>query len=239
MANRIPNETIDAFARTIHQEALKYGFSQVDSIRLINALMDTFAQGGRSANRGTAQGEAPEVGPEPVHQLPLHSSRLRIRAAVSSSDAPLLDRWLQDDYGRHFLMSCATAQQLDVAALLQGKQNEVGIIELHDGMPIGAMAFLDIDSAQRRAELRKLVGERSCRGRGYAEEATALWIKYGIDTLGLEKIFVSTLQTHLRNIKLNEAVGFRVEGVLRGEVLLGGERHDVLRMGLCATTMER
>jgi RimJ/RimL family protein N-acetyltransferase len=240
MANRIPTETIDAFARTIHQEAVKYGFSQVDSIRLINALMDIFVQGSHSANRDVAAGEPLfEVGRESVEQLPLHSSRLRIRAAVLASDAPLLKRWLEDDYGRHFLLSCATAQHLDIAALLDSKQNEVGIIELHDATPIGAMAFLDIDSPQRRAELRKLVGERSARGKGYAEEATALWIRYGVETLGLEKIFVSTLQTHLRNIKLNEAVGFRVEGVLRSEVLLGGERHDVLRMGLCATTVGR
>ena len=237
MADNIPNETIQAFARTIHQESVKYGFSQVDTIRLINALMDISMQGDRS---GTAEGRPPfEAAGQSVNEFPLRSPRLRIRAANSASDAPLFKRWLEDNYGQHFLLSCATAQHLDVATLLGGEHNHVGIIELDDGTPIGAMAFLDIDLAQRRAELRKLVGERSARGKGYAEEATALWIKYGVETLGLEKVFVSTLQTHLRNIKLNEAVGFRVEGVLRGEVLLGGERHDVLRMGLCAVTPGR
>jgi RimJ/RimL family protein N-acetyltransferase len=241
MANRIPNETVLAFARTIHQEAVKYGFSQVDTIRLINALMDISAQGGDRAGESVAAEHLPpfEAADRSVQELPLRSSRLRIRAAIAASDTPLFERWLADDYGRHFLLSCATAQHLDVAALLGSEHNHVGIIELDDGTPIGAMAFLDIDLAQRRAELRKLVGERTARGKGYAEEATALWIKYGVETLGLEKLFVSTLQTHLRNIKLNEAVGFRVEGVLRGEVLLGGERHDVLRMGLCAVTAGR
>jgi hypothetical protein len=102
----------------------------------------------------------------------------------------LFERWLEDDYGRHFLLSCATAQHLNVAALLDSEHNHVGIIELDDGTPIGAMAYLDIDRAQRRAELRKLIGERSARGKGYAEEAPALWIKYGVETLGLEKVFV-------------------------------------------------
>jgi RimJ/RimL family protein N-acetyltransferase len=234
MAHRIPNETIDTFARTIHQEAIKYGFTQIDTIRLINALMDISAQGKRNKDAVTPNTPPPFEAPgQSVHEFPLRSSRLRIRAAVSASDTPLFERWLEDNYGRHFLLSCATAQHLDVATLLDSQHNHVGIIELDDETPIGAMAFLDVDLAQRRAELRKLVGERSARGKGYAEEATALWIKYGVETLGLEKVFVSTLQTHLRNIKLNEAVGFRVEGVLRGEVLLGGERHDVLRMGLC------
>ncbi len=96
------------------------------------------------------------------------------------------------------------------------------------------MAFFDVDPVQRRAELRKLIGDPDARGKGYAEEATSLWIRYGVRELGLQKIYVSTLQTHLRNIQLNESVGFRVEGVLRSEVLLDGERYDVLRMGYCA-----
>ena len=74
---------------------------------------------------------------------------------------------------------------------------------------------------------------KDARGKGYAEEATRLWIEYGFRVLGIDKIYVSTLQTHLRNIKLNEEIGFRVEGLLREEVLLDGRRLDVLRMGLC------
>ena len=66
-----------------------------------------------------------------------------------------------------------------------------------------------------------------------AEEATRLWIRYGVNVLKLEKIYVSTLQTQISNIKLNESIGFRVEGLLRNEVLIDGTRHDVLRMGLC------
>ena len=37
----IPDETLEVFARSIHEEARRYGFSQVDMVRLINALMDS------------------------------------------------------------------------------------------------------------------------------------------------------------------------------------------------------
>ena len=137
-----------------------------------------------------------------------------------------------DQYGRYFLLSCATAQPIDLNALLENPRNEVGIVLAADGEPIGSVAFLDIDNVQKRAELRKLIGVAEARGIGYAEEATRLWIQYGGQVLGLEKIYVSTLQTHLRNIQLNESVGFKVEGLLQREVLISGERHDVLRMGL-------
>jgi RimJ/RimL family protein N-acetyltransferase len=233
MANEIPEETIAAFARTIHQEAKKYGFGQVDTIRLVNALIDLSMDHKASARHSAASADSGhQRNGYSVDELPLTSSRLRVRLADAQHDVPLLEGWMADEYGRHFLLSCATAQQLDIAALLSNPHNQVGIIELSAGTPIGAIAYLDVDKAQRRAELRKIIGVKGARGKGYAEEATSLWIEYGLSRLGLEKVYVSTLQTHLRNIKLNESVGFRVEGILRGEVRLGHKRHDVLRMGL-------
>jgi RimJ/RimL family protein N-acetyltransferase len=111
-------------------------------------------------------------------------------------------------------------------------ENHLGIIAMPDGKPVGAMAYLDHSSTQQRAELRKLIGDPAYRGRGLAEEATRLWVNYGFQGLGLKKIFVSTLQTQVANIKLNEKIGFQVEGLLRNEVLIDGRRHDVLRMGM-------
>ena len=67
---------------------------------------------------------------------------------------------------------------------------------------------------------------------GYAKEASQMWIQYGSQTLGLKKIYLSTLNNNIRNIKLNEELGFKVEGILKNEVYFDGEFHDVLRMGM-------
>jgi RimJ/RimL family protein N-acetyltransferase len=230
----IPDETIQTFARTIVHEARKYGFSSVDMVRLINGVMDAAVDARKTvADTDPARAAPPVRRPTEVAEYPLVSERVRIRRADFQTDMALLESWVSDAYGQYFLLSASTAQQHDVASLLGNPVNEIGIVMLADDTPIGAVAFLEIDSVQRRAELRKLIGVPAERGKGYAEEATALWIEYGRAGLGLQKIYLSTLQTHLRNIQLNEAIGFRVEGILRGEILLGGRRHDVLRMGLC------
>lgn len=232
MADSIPIETIQAFAKTICAEARKYGFQQIDFIRLINEMMDASAGTGSSESREEGV-SVEELGPFEVRSFPLKSKRLQIRKAVPEADIEVLRGWMADQYGRYFLLSCATAQSLELDALLTRERNEVGIIVDAENRPIGAVAYLDIDAEQKRAELRKLIGEQSARGKGFAEEATRLWIQYGGDVLGLEKIYVSTLQTHLKNIQLNESIGFKVEGVLEREVLISGVRYDVLRMGLC------
>lgn len=231
----IPEETIRAFARSIVQAAQGYGFGRADGIRLISALMDLSVQGWSNGGGGTkpAADKVTSVDDPSldVDGFPLRSKRLRIRLADPARDVALIESWMHDKYGQHFLLSCATAQRIDVSSLMENTSNHVGIVALQDGHPIGAVAFLDHDDRQRRAEMRKLIGDPDARGKGYAEEATVLWLKYGVEKLGLEKVYVSTLQNHLRNIQLNESVGFRIEGVLADEVLLDGMRQDVLRMG--------
>ena len=232
MDDSVPPETIQAFARSICSEAVKYGFEQVDILRLINAMMDISSE---SVGQDLRQQSSPDskISQMQVSAFPLKSNRLQIRRADACRDLDLLRGWMADRYGRHFLLSCATAQSMELDAMIENPNNAVGIILDTSSKPIGSVAFLDIDGRQNRAELRKLIGVPEARGQGYAEEATRLWIEYGGQVLGLEKIYVSSLQTHLNNIQLNESIGFKVEGLLQREVLIAGERHDVLRMGLC------
>lgn len=232
MTKTIPDETILAFAKTICAEAQKYGFQQIDFVRLMNAMMDVSTNGKFDTieQSDTQEWHSNAV---QVAEFPLQSQRLQIRRADPVADKALLQSWMNDQYGRHFLLSSATAQPMDLDQLLTNVNNAVGLVLNEDNEPIGAVAYLDIDQVQKRAELRKLIGVQTARGKGCAEEATRLWIQYGGSQLNLEKIYVSTLQTHLRNIQLNESIGFRVEGLLQREVLISGERHDVLRMGLC------
>lgn len=231
MAKSIPDATIAALGRSIHKEARRYGFSQLDVVRLINELMDLSSMegAGEAADQQTT-GEQETLAPI-LEELPITGERVCIRPLDYAEDAALFDSWLKDRYGRFFLLSAAQARSAPISELIDDADNHLAIITFLDGTPIGALAFLDHSRQQKRAELRKLIGAVEARGQGLAEEATRLWIRYGIGRLGLQKIYVSTLQTHIRNVKLNEQIGFRVEGLLRNEVSIDGERHDVLRMG--------
>jgi diamine N-acetyltransferase len=121
---------------------------------------------------------------------------------------------------------------LSLPEVVNSDDSVLGMITLPDGTPIGCVAFLDFDCEQRKAELRKIIGDSTQRGRGFGKEASALWIRYGLTTLGLKKIYLNTLETNIRNVHLNEELGFRVEGILRNEVFIDGQYRDVLRMGL-------
>jgi RimJ/RimL family protein N-acetyltransferase len=234
----IPETTLEILARNFFKESSAYGFKQVDYIRFVNYILDR-AMGHRDEvvrqkeetsdredkKRKTAKADQPI-------SLPIEGGRIKIRAFDRKRDRALFEKWMSDEYGRYFLLSLLTAKKMKPEEFINSEYHIVGVIELLDKTPIGLMAYLNYDVIQFKAELRKLIGEPDQRGKGYGKEATRLWIRYGIDTLDLKKIYLNTLDTNIRNIKLNEELGFRVEGILRNEVFVDNEYHDVLRMGL-------
>jgi RimJ/RimL family protein N-acetyltransferase len=228
----LPEITLEATAKSFFKQALDYGFALGDFVRFVNILL-------RIAMAKREEESAPISGPprsaqHAARELPLRGARVTIRRFGEPGDRDLLDRWLTDPEGRNFLLSMASGQHSDVDHLLSSPANVVGMI-VHEDRAVGAVAYLDHNPAQRRAELRKLIGEAELRGRGLGREAAALWVSYGLGALQLEKIYLNTLVTHIKNIKLNEELGFRVEGILRNEVLIDGQHRDVLRMGLLHT----
>ena len=231
----IPEATIEAVARTLYKETLQYGFRQVDYLRFANQLLD-MAMTNSHEHALTVQ---PIVydSQQPL-RMPLEADNIHIREFTASTDRALFKKWVDEKNGRYFLLSSITAKTVNIDEVIESEQNILGVITLADSTPIGMMAFLDYDHRQRKAELRKLIGEVQYRGRGYAKKATQLWIRYGL-SMNLKKIYLNTLDTNLRNIRLNEELGFRVEGIMRNECYFDGEYHDILRMAFLPESVDR
>ena len=231
----IPDLTLETLSRNFFKEAASYGFSQVDYVRFVNLLLDQAMNHKPDPVEARGHRESPsdpEKSGLDAADLPLSGARVMIRQFDAESDLPLFDRWLSDEWGRYFLLSRGTAECMDIHEVAARDDAVLGIVTLPDSTPIGSVAFLDYDPVQRKAELRKLIGEPGQRKKGLAKEAAGWWIRYGISRLKLKKIYLNTLETDIRNIRLNEGLGFKVEGVLRNEVLIDGVYRDVLRMGL-------
>jgi len=228
----IPRTTLETVARNFFKEASAYGFKQVDYVRFVNLILDWAMQrqgkegGPEKSKRGRRYSRSSKL------RLPLKSDRIHIRALSRDEDKKIFEKWLEDEFGRYFLLSRTTAKILDFHRLVETDSNIVGVITKPDHTPVGLVAFLDYNAQQEKAELRKLIGEPDMRGMGLGKEATQLWIAYGCSKLKLKKIYLNTFDTNIRNIKLNEELGFRVEGILRNELIIDGEYKDVLRMGL-------
>jgi RimJ/RimL family protein N-acetyltransferase len=97
---------------------------------------------------------------------------------------------------------------------------------------VGTVVLDQIDRRVGKARLHIYVGDPAARGHGVGQRAVALAVALAFDELVLRKVW---LTVHVRNeaaIRAYTAVGFEIEGVHRGEFLLGDERLDELYMGV-------
>lgn len=234
MKAKLVNEiSIEVISKSIIKETNEIGFQRGDYIKLANLFLDS-AISSNSNNNGSSPGLKNNYEQNAKVKLPLTGEHISIRAFDKKNDADKLREWFEDEIGRHFILTRATSRVYDVERLIEDDRQVLGIITSKEKTPIGLLAFLDYDKEQKKAELRKLIGDPAFRGKGLGKEATKLWIQYGISNLGLHKIYLNTLQTNVRNIRLNEELGFKVEGILIDECFIDGKYSDLLRMGLVA-----
>lgn len=96
---------------------------------------------------------------------------------------------------------------------------------------VGTVVLDQIDLRVGKARLHIYVGDPEARGHGVAQRAVALVVAQAFEELSLRKVW---LTVHVRNkaaIRAYTAAGFEIEGVHRGEFLLGDEVLDELYMG--------
>jgi len=233
----LPEQTLECMARGFYKESIHYGFNQLDYVRFVNMLLDLSMHPDGEQGLANLDESRPEnmedcAGSKTGVTLPVLGEKTGIRVFDAASDTGLLKKWLGDKSGQEFLLSRHTARTINLDQLLSDKHNIFGIVTTPDGSPVGCVAYLGYSEDQNHAELRKLIGNPAMRGLGLAKEATQLWIDYGVSALGIKKIQISTLNTNINNIRLNEDLGFKVEGILRNEICVDGVYLDVLRMGL-------
>jgi RimJ/RimL family protein N-acetyltransferase len=221
--HRLPDITIESVARGFYREAESYGFGPGDFIRFMSALLDI-------ARKRVTSGDSASMPESSVEHT--GTDVVSIRAFDRAADLATLHRWLDDSQSRGFLPPQPGGRARTIDDIVADPRSVLGTVTLPDGTPIGLIAFLNYDAEQRTAELRKLISGDGLRGRGYGKAATRLWLRYGFEELRLHKIYLTTLDTNVRNIRLNERLGFTLEGIFRDELFIDGRYHDVLRMAI-------
>ena len=223
------DKTVEAVSKAIINETSKWEFKNSDYITLVDALLDLSLS---KTQTDVSTKKLIEKQGQVKLNFPLKGEQIRIRLFDKGTDYNIVKSWSEDEFGRWFLLSRSYTRDVTLDQLIEDERNILGIITLPDSTPIGLMGYLDKDEMHHKAEMRKLIGENDYRQKGYAKEATMLWIQYGINNLGLKKIYLNTIENNIRNVTLNKELGFQVEGILRKECLIDNEYYDLLRMGL-------
>lgn len=147
----------------------------------------------------------------------LKSDRLYLRPMLPG-DAPMIVRWRNSKHvastSRESTKgNLSLKQHLEWFAKTREDQIDY-IIELNkESLPIGSLSFAwrVLPGFKLCAELGKFIGEEKALGKGFASEATNLWLDHGFNALKLDCVIARTRKNNLSNIKVNQKMGFTVE----------------------------
>ena len=106
------------------------------------------------------------------------------------------------------------------------------IVDRQTERHIGNVTLNHINWITKTADTGLIIGRKEFWGKGYAFEAWTLLLEYAFERLGLRKIIAVAVDRHAGSLTVLKKLGFRVEGVLRGEWFVDGEYRDAVRLGL-------
>ena len=106
------------------------------------------------------------------------------------------------------------------------------VIETPQKIPVGVVGLAGIDSTHQTAEIYIVIGQKEFWGKGVMIEAESLLIDWAFNSLGLEKIWAETRPENIASLITMKKIGFQIEGTLRNEKIVNGQRTTVLHLGL-------
>jgi RimJ/RimL family protein N-acetyltransferase len=114
-----------------------------------------------------------------------------------------------------------------------GKENRFGfsIRSLSDDKLIGYIGMV-VEWPQGEGWVGIAIGERDFWGKGYGTDAMRLMLQYAFIELNLRRVSLGLHAYNSRALKSYEKVGFRMEGMMRGDILREGRRSDSFSMGI-------
>lgn len=96
---------------------------------------------------------------------------------------------------------------------------------------IGHIGLVNIDHISQSAELTYWIGS-SYKGKGYATMAARAMIRFGFESLNLERIVGRAMSHNKASIRVLEKCGFKGEGIARHEVCKDGRFIDVFHSAI-------
>lgn len=161
--------------------------------------------------------------------------RVRLRP-LREADLPLRVRWYNDPDVRKTL-TVTERFELDKTRrwfrAIQSDPRRVDFfVESADGAPMGVTGLLHRDAVHATAECFCVIGEKGFWGGGLGTEIHSVLLAWAFERLQLEKIWAIIRTNNPAIFRVVQKLGFQIEGTLRRELRLEGQRQDVYRIGL-------
>jgi len=173
----------------------------------------------------------------------IETKRTYLRA-IERVDLPNRVKWLNDPIVRETLLLTVPISEAQVniwfEKIIQDTSREDFIIVYKEtNTPIGHAGYIHIDWRYRKAEPFIAIGSREHWGMGLGTEIVHKLLDFGFNELGFNRQYGFMLDNNPGALKMDLKAGFLEEGLLKEDVLLHGEFHDIIMLGITKETFNK
>jgi diamine N-acetyltransferase len=149
---------------------------------------------------------------------------------------PLLQRWFSDPLTLHTAGVGAMPWTLEVVTAfyeritIDPSAAWFAVYTLPEYALVGFAGLRNIDFQERTAEYAITLGDTQSRGRGYGTTVTRLLVDYAFHELGLDSVFLDTVEYNQAGIRAYQKAGFREIGRRARIVPMAGRMWDSVYM---------
>lgn len=223
-----PNQLID-FAAEVIRSVTEHGFADSTAKEAGEGVTDT----------AVLKSIPMKVVPVSKHYKILKGERISLQP-VTEQDIPFLEAWCEDpEIRKTFSLRLLSDIVVNYRSRL-GKEARYDFVLFDETMNrVGLVSLFNIDKQVSQAETAKLLGEPAARGKGYASQASKMLLAYAFDVLKLSRVYLRTEGLNLHNIKINEKLGYRFEGILRHADKVDDQLVNVVVMSMLAAEYQK
>ncbi len=227
-------QVLKLVSSSFYKELRNYGINKSDIVSVSMNLLDyiTEEQNGAIASQDNRYNFN-------ISQIEDHWGKRNCLTLENVSIQPLtrnaipeIIEWLQEkDLDKTFIRFFPkTAEKLE-SYLFADKHIYFGVYYKSEHL-VGIIGAENYHEQFGKLEMKKFIGSRKFRNKGIGKAATFLFLYYSFHILDVNKVYIHSLDTNIKNINLNSRFGFELEGLLYNEVAIDDGFHDVLRMCL-------
>ncbi|MHC4783693.1 MAG: GNAT family N-acetyltransferase [Planctomycetota bacterium] len=163
------------------------------------------------------------------------ADRIRLRP-LTEADMILKVKWYNDPKVRKTLVIDEVFElekTIEWFQTLEANDSRADfIVESLEGDPIGITGLIDIDRKNKTAQCYCVIGEKDHWGKGLGTEIHSVLFQWGFETFDIQKIWAHIRTNNPAIFRVVEKLGFEIEGTLRQDAIVGGERIDLYHIGL-------
>lgn len=166
----------------------------------------------------------------------LESDRIFLRL-IEKEDIAKRVAWVNDESIRETLMfdwplSLAKTEKWFQNQLLDDTKRNFSIIDKKSNELIGMTGLLDISLRHLRAQFYLTIGNKDFHGKRLPDDIIPIVLNYGFIELGLNRIYLFTLNNNELARKVYLRNGFIYEGTLRNHYFCVGDYQDLQVMSI-------